>query len=470
MRNSSNNRNRTLLHSGTLIAAVLAIGWPTATATVAHGCSESSRLLNPPRRWRGLSIDCGCFGTFSAVVSVKSILVLMVAFLFSCMATAFSWYQAPKTSLPATPAPSTASNSGRYRHTGMTVVEVLCVVAIIGVLIAMLMPAVQNVRESARRVSCLNKLRNVTLAAINFESAHQHLPPGILGYESLVRFEVDGGPGLGWSDPGSPNYWKNAQHTSSLCMLLPYLEQKQLSDQLPGIVTSSSQSWGNYRSTRPGQPEWIGDLPDVRDVMTQTVGIFLCPSDPELSINGTAQAAITMQPSFVVSPPRDALAAEFNENSLITIAPTSYAGCTGAHSGGPQPQPELHGYSGYMTTARRVSTMDATDGSSNTILYGENIGMIWDRKRTYYQSWMFSALARGRGVLPWRQNRFDPLPEFLLLGDAQYAYLTGFGSMHPSTVNFSFGDGRVQPVSRLIEIDPFYSLCGMRDGDVISGF
>jgi prepilin-type N-terminal cleavage/methylation domain-containing protein len=73
-------------------------------------------------------------------------------------------------------------NPRRNRKTsGFTLVELLVVIAIIGILIGMLLPAVQTVREAARRTSCMNKIRQIGLSALNFESAHMHLPPPKLG-------------------------------------------------------------------------------------------------------------------------------------------------------------------------------------------------------------------------------------------------------------------------------------------------
>ena len=66
----------------------------------------------------------------------------------------------------------------KTKHSGFTLVELLVVIAIIGILIALLLPAVQAVRESARRTSCLNNVRQVGLAVINYESSHMHVPSG----------------------------------------------------------------------------------------------------------------------------------------------------------------------------------------------------------------------------------------------------------------------------------------------------
>ncbi len=108
--------------------------------------------------------------------------------------------------------PSTSPNVRGYR-VGFTLVELLVVIAIIGILIGMLLPAVQQVREAARRVSCANNCRQLGLAALNYESARQKLPPSWL----LPTAE----------DPGA-----NKDGWSVQAQLLPFLEQANLSSEI----------------------------------------------------------------------------------------------------------------------------------------------------------------------------------------------------------------------------------------------
>ena len=90
----------------------------------------------------------------------------------------------------------------KIRLRGFTLVELLVVIAIIGILIGMLLPAVQAVRESARRISCANKLRQLAIALLNYESADEEFPPG------WTSVDAPGDPGYGW-----------------MAFMLPFVEQ-----------------------------------------------------------------------------------------------------------------------------------------------------------------------------------------------------------------------------------------------------
>ena len=133
----------------------------------------------------------------------------------------------------------------RNKRTGFTLVELLVVIAIIGILIGMLLPAVQSVREAARRISCANNLRQFGLAGLNFESALEKFPPAYEGESTL--------PGWSWGS-----------------FLLPYAEQQNLAD------------FGNVGDGFYGG----GENPAMPDEFSQTpLELFRCPSDlgPDLN-------------------------------------------------------------------------------------------------------------------------------------------------------------------------------------------
>src|SRR5713226_8866447 len=131
------------------------------------------------------------------------------------------------------------------RRRGFTLIELLVVIAIIAILIALLLPAVQMVREAANRIKCSNNLRQLGLAAHNHHDTQGHLPPGI-GYTPLAKSGV----------------WGN-----SFFHLLPYLEQENLYRSALGPVQLPTGPITMY-------------FPGNNNVYSQPVPTFLCPSDP----------------------------------------------------------------------------------------------------------------------------------------------------------------------------------------------
>jgi hypothetical protein len=272
---------------------------------------------------------------------------------------------------------------------------------------------------------------------------------------------VNDGP---WFDNHSAEYWKRAQHTSALLQILPHLEQGPLYDQLPSISVNISNLYGIERDQNLTLPEWIGDHPGVHAALFQKMDFFYCPSDSLETVEPDAVAIITSQPCYALRSKEDMFLGQPWYDTLQNPAGTNYLGCAGAHSGGNQPDLELAPFTGYMSCRDRKSIVSVRDGSSHTIMYGENIGYIHDSRRLHYFSWVMGGLARGRGILPWKQNIRETMPDYLLLGDSQYAYIAGFGSKHPTVVNFAFGDGSTKSIDRMIRIETFYALCGGEDG------
>lgn len=130
------------------------------------------------------------------------------------------------------------------RRLGFTLVELLVVIAIIGILIGMLLPAVQQVREAARRTVCANNLSQVGLAIHNYEFAREHLPPGVINDKGPILTEEIG------------------LHVGFLVELLPYIEQR-------GIADNFDKSIGTY-------------APANSAARNMSIPIYKCPSFPDV--------------------------------------------------------------------------------------------------------------------------------------------------------------------------------------------
>jgi prepilin-type N-terminal cleavage/methylation domain-containing protein/prepilin-type processing-associated H-X9-DG protein len=331
------------------------------------------------------------------------------------------------------------SEPSSNRKRGFTLVELLVVIAIVGLLVALLLPAIQASRERARRSSCTNNLRQIGAAAHNFHAARGRFPVGAESREYALR-------------PANP--W-TFYRWSSLAHLTPFLEEANVHDALNLKVPL----YTSITSTPSAE--------NARGVALM-VPLFLCPSDHGQRVS----------PNF---------------------GPTNYAACAGSGSAGGSP----HDADGVFYVNSKTSMRQITDGASRTALFCESLlgypeggPLARDIERDYKfvlgspltdaicngtPQWNIS---NGRGF-SWASgefrctlyNHFYPpnqsSPDCIgvQLGGGLPAVYTPFGwraarSLHPGGVNLLLADGSARFVQDAID-DAAWRALSTRDGSEV---
>lgn len=308
-----------------------------------------------------------------------------------------------------------------HRH-ALTVLETLVVLAILGVLTALLIPAVQRVRETSARMTCRNHLKQIATAAQNYDAVHGHLPPGYLGNLPLEM--------RGWDR----RFWQ-AQWVGALAFLLPQM----------GHDATYRAFEVNWSLTETG-PIWFSSAVN-RQAANIRVAAYLCPWDDAYSNIGATYGALGMHtggPSSSYS----ARPLHVRDPDYARIGRSNYAGVAGRM--GLTRHADTDRYIGVFYNRSRVRIADVTrsDGASQVLMFGESLGDARVHPRQYSLSWA------GVGCLP-AQWGLTQLPAF-----------GSFGSAHPHTVEFAWCDGSARPIRHDVRIETFNRLAGYQDGQM----
>lgn len=338
-----------------------------------------------------------------------------------------------------------------------TLVELLVVIAIIGVLVSLLLPAVQAAREAARRMSCVNNMKNVALAVQNHHDLNNHLPYSIDYGQYGGEFYLDGTPAA------KSNLWLGAEKRyfngkGWIVDILPQIEQQAKYDRIkPQLATSGT------RTTFFAQPSLGKGMghPDLRDIVADQMPILTCPSD---------DSAI----------PREDL---WHWTGVLTGV-TSYKGVAGDTAvGGQGPLANITGGAGEWDEEPWGSVPDCfeslgcnglfwrfsyydpinfrkiSDGLSNTFLIGEAVA-----DQDLHAAALFSDGDWASCNAQLNYFTLDTSQEF---HDNNWWDMRGFRSYHPGGANFAMVDASVQFVSENIDHQT-YRAFSTKDGSEVA--
>ncbi len=317
----------------------------------------------------------------------------------------------------------------RQRERAFTLVELLVVIAIIGILVALLLPAVQAARAAAQRVQFANNFKQVSMACRNYHSEHQTFPPGIIYFH--------------WADStltvppyNIPNsYYYNGANWATL--ILPYLEQDNLY-KLIDFTEGNDASYG-------GDNILVGH---------ERIAAFMCPSDPQ-------DEKLIIGSENMNNPVHWDGQIYWHNGNIAGVIDSQSVWLPGASN--IYQHPKNNG-DGMFININSINLGHVRDGASNTLLIGEITGFE-PGSQAGWAWYAFNLMSTGFGI-----NSHTTLPGGLTAFHPAFPGRNGedaFSSFHSSGCHFALVDGSVHFVRQDIDAVVLANLTARADGNPV---
>jgi len=341
----------------------------------------------------------------------------------------------------------------RNNRRGFTLVELLVVIAIIGILVALLLPAVQAAREAARRSQCSNNMRQLAVGLFNYESTKKSLPPG-----GITEADLGSPSGAGWS-----------------ILILPYIEEQALYDRY------------DFDDPNESRVDFDKDGRTNQEVREANPKVFDCPTDEETDLNdrpasGPGSAVLFNRGTYRGN------AGLYTAQSDAFWDSSSQQNQRFAQERGPLPGigPLYQNawtanrvLSGKWSVSFPVKLKDITDGTANTVLLGEKAhiarsisgdlaGEERARRRRTFWAYTYTSYQRSLTFLQTRSIISD-YSRCLQIGGpkGEDPCKRSWGSLHPGGFHIALCDGSIQFINESIDIFLFGAMSTIGGGEVI---
>jgi prepilin-type N-terminal cleavage/methylation domain-containing protein/prepilin-type processing-associated H-X9-DG protein len=344
--------------------------------------------------------------------------------------------------------------SSYARRRAFTLVELLVVIAIIGILVALLLPAVQAAREAARRMSCSNNLHNIGLACINYYDTNKKFPTSVGQWDESWEWKNIGGT---WT---KVEFDKPAGALSGkgwIVDILSAMEETALAD---AIAAGLKAYPGDFVITGPAAGQGMG-APSFRSMLEQQISWLSCPSD---------QSAIPSTSQFY-----------WDISGKVTTATTSYKGVSGdqvvcklsTSPGDPlcttpwpgsnpdcQNNVSCSGLFFRNSWMKPISLKRVSDGTSKTFMVGESVVSQDFHSAAYFADGSWSSCGIALNFLQFGLSDIDY--------KNRWNEMRGFKSLHPGGAHFVMVDGSVHFVTDGIDFTAYRGLATRAGGEPVS--